>query len=260
MGSASVAVHLELRSRLCHSRPAATPRGSIRAANTSDRNRSFFHHRLTDSRCTTALGCIFCDGHGLLAKARPGPAYLTEFFIWLSLGGVLGSIFAGLIAPLSFDTVFEYPLLLALACALRPGAGSRAEHGVRRCIAQILDFGVLYLSGLHLLHTRMPLNDVLQFGFFVSAGLILYFTRNRPLRLAIALLIVFMPAYLISSALVLHQERSYFGVHRVVIGESGQVPVTDARHHRARGRASATGTLAHTAHLLFSGGTIGAVL
>ena len=140
MGSASVAVHLELRARLCHSRPAATPRGSI-----------------------------------------------------------------------------------------------RAEHGVRRCIAQILDFGVLYLSGLHLLHTLMPLNDVLQFGFFVSAGLILYFARNRPLRLAIGLLIVFMPAHLISSALVLHQERSYFGVHRAMIGESGQIPATDARHHRARG-------------------------
>lgn len=59
--------------------------------------------------------------HKRLADARPHPSRLTEYFLLISVGGVLGGIFNALLAPVSFDRVYEYPIALALACLLRPG-------------------------------------------------------------------------------------------------------------------------------------------
>src|SRR5690606_11403486 len=55
--------------------------------------------------------------HRTLYEARPDARHLTEFYLWMSVGGVLGGIFAALIAPQIFPEVFEYPLLLALSFA-----------------------------------------------------------------------------------------------------------------------------------------------
>jgi hypothetical protein len=60
--------------------------------------------------------------HGELARTRPAPAYLTEFYLLMSLGGVLGGLFNALLAPLVFKSVLEYPLLLAGACLLLPAS------------------------------------------------------------------------------------------------------------------------------------------
>jgi hypothetical protein len=59
--------------------------------------------------------------HRTLYEARPAPRWLTEFYLWIALGGVLGGLFAALIAPKIFSEIFEYPLLLALSMACRPG-------------------------------------------------------------------------------------------------------------------------------------------
>src|SRR4030042_2874709 len=61
--------------------------------------------------------------HGALAKDRPAPRRLTEFYLCISIGGILGGLFNALIAPLLFQNVIEYPLVMLLACALRPTGG-----------------------------------------------------------------------------------------------------------------------------------------
>jgi hypothetical protein len=61
---------------------------------------------------------MFC--HGELAKDRPGTKHLTEFYLWLSVGGALGGIFNGLIAPLVFWGVAELPIALVVSYFLRP--------------------------------------------------------------------------------------------------------------------------------------------
>lgn len=58
--------------------------------------------------------------HGELARTRPAASHLTEFYIWMSLGGVLGGLFNALVAPQIFSTVIEYPLMIAAACMMRP--------------------------------------------------------------------------------------------------------------------------------------------
>ena len=59
--------------------------------------------------------------HGELYRRRPAPARLTEFYLWVSLGGVLGGIFAALVAPLLFTRIYEYPILIAAALLVLPG-------------------------------------------------------------------------------------------------------------------------------------------
>lgn len=68
----------------------------------------------------TALMC-----HQLLALRRPPPDRLTEFFLLLSLGGVLGGAFNALIAPVIFNMVWEYPLVLIAVGLARPWRNSQ---------------------------------------------------------------------------------------------------------------------------------------
>ena len=58
--------------------------------------------------------------HSELARLRPAPEYLTGYFLWISIGGVLGGIFNALIAPVAFPLAWEYPIALAVACLLVP--------------------------------------------------------------------------------------------------------------------------------------------
>ncbi|MHA7899477.1 MAG: fused MFS/spermidine synthase [Henriciella sp.] len=60
-------------------------------------------------------------GHGVLAEQRPAASRLTEFYLLMSLGGVLGGAFNALLVPVIFTSVFEYPLMLAAVLLIRPG-------------------------------------------------------------------------------------------------------------------------------------------
>ena len=60
--------------------------------------------------------CIFF--HGELAKMRPAPRYLTLFYLMVSLGGALGGMFVGLVAPRIFPTYYELGLGFVLTALL----------------------------------------------------------------------------------------------------------------------------------------------
>ncbi|MGO8908375.1 MAG: class I SAM-dependent methyltransferase, partial [Bradyrhizobium sp.] len=58
---------------------------------------------------------IAMASHGELARTRPASRYLTGFYVALSLGGMIGGLLAGLVAPYTFSWIAEYPILLVLA-------------------------------------------------------------------------------------------------------------------------------------------------
>ena len=59
--------------------------------------------------------CMFC--HGELARLKPHSRYLTSFYLMVSLGGALGGLFVGWLAPHLFHGYFELPVGI-LACTL----------------------------------------------------------------------------------------------------------------------------------------------
>jgi hypothetical protein len=60
--------------------------------------------------------CMFF--HGELAKMRPAPRHLTRFYLMISLGGALGGMFVGLLAPRLFPTYYELGLGFVVAAIL----------------------------------------------------------------------------------------------------------------------------------------------
>ncbi len=61
--------------------------------------------------------CMVC--HGELAARRPAPRYLTGFYLMVSLGGALGAVLVGVLAPLLLPGYFELGFgLLAIAALL----------------------------------------------------------------------------------------------------------------------------------------------
>src|ERR1700759_5651722 len=69
--------------------------------------------------------------HGELARTRPAAKYLTGFYVALSFGGMVGGLFAGLVAPFTFSWIAEYPILLAMAALCRPSANERLAGFVK---------------------------------------------------------------------------------------------------------------------------------
>ncbi|MBM3774297.1 MAG: hypothetical protein FJW37_03955 [Acidobacteria bacterium] len=70
--------------------------------------------------------------HGELARLKPHPRYLTSFYLLIAVGGALGGVFVGLVAPRAFGWYFELPVGI-VACAVlvlivlrRQGAVSRS--------------------------------------------------------------------------------------------------------------------------------------
>ena len=65
--------------------------------------------------------------HSELADDRPDTKNLTEFYLWIAVGGVMGGLFNTLIAPMLFTRVAEYPIAIAAAAWLIPAT----SHGLR---------------------------------------------------------------------------------------------------------------------------------
>jgi len=63
---------------------------------------------------TLFAACMVC--HGELARSKPHPRYLTGFYLMLALGGALGGVMVGLIAPNVFDDLYELPLGMVALC------------------------------------------------------------------------------------------------------------------------------------------------
>ena len=61
------------------------------------------------------VACMFC--HGEVVARRPHPRHLTGFYLAISIGGAVGGLFVGLLAPVVFKRFYELHVGLA-ACWL----------------------------------------------------------------------------------------------------------------------------------------------
>jgi hypothetical protein len=59
--------------------------------------------------------CMFC--HGELTRLKPGPRYLTIFYLMISIGGAIGALLVGIAAPLLLSGYYEVGITL-VACGV----------------------------------------------------------------------------------------------------------------------------------------------
>jgi hypothetical protein len=164
----------------------------------------------------TAMVC-----HGELARRRPPAANLTEFYLYVSLGGVLGGIFDALVAPVIFPDIWEYPLLLALSCLVRPAPAAGGANARRA------DFylPVVLFAGLAALIFGGDLPAwVLVAALTLSAVALLQFSERRW-RFALGVAACLVVEQVAASGSTLATVRSFFGVNRVRLVEGGTLRV-----------------------------------
>lgn len=201
---------------------------------------------------TLFLLALVC--HGELARSRPPTAHLTLFFLVMSVGGALGGLFNAVAAPLIFNSIVEYQAGLVLAAGLLPrfSAQSPDDRGLRfpalKPLVADLTWAVLLAAFTGTLiwasasaqqntaaastvvysavlpfkeltqAVGMQWNNVLAMLACAIPLLVCAFFIKRPLRFALGLGAVLLAASYASTltdTIILHQERSFFGVVRV---------------------------------------------
>jgi spermidine synthase len=152
----------------------------------------------------TALVC-----QQALSTRRPDPARLTDFYLSMSLGGVIGGAFNAFVAPLIFNAVWEYPIVLGLACLARPWGEGRLGHwrvGLVACAVVIVAALVLpKVTGANLVMMLLTVG-----------GGVAFLLRRRGLVYALVVLALGVASY---DQLFKGQRetyRSFFGVVQLI--------------------------------------------
>src|SRR4051794_33673750 len=162
--------------------------------------------------------------HGELSCSRPAARYLTGFYMWMSAGGVIGGIFAGLIAPNIFSWVLEYPALIALAILCRPGLEMPTTARTRLLwLGAAAIVAIVAFPGL----TERYVTDEKTFNWTIGAMLVVAGPVSRealPFAAVIAVVLIIGNAYRPDSD-VRETMRSFFGVHKITETSDGNYRV-----------------------------------
>src|SRR5208282_1497184 len=164
-----------------------------------------------------AFFVIAMASHGELARQRPAAAHLTTFYLALSAGGMVGGLFAGLIAPFAFSWVAEYPILLVLAALCRPIAKVGWQRRDRLFWAVAVALGLALLTpGLVFgwLPRAGTSNAVLTAIIAVALASIVLMRRPFRAAFAIAIAVAMIRLYPADEARM-QTVRSFFGVHKI---------------------------------------------
>ncbi|MCA1594208.1 MAG: fused MFS/spermidine synthase, partial [Acidobacteria bacterium] len=194
--------------------------------------------------------------HAQLADERPDAQHLAEFYFWLALGGALGGVFNALVAPLIFSVVLEYPLVIVLACLLRPSPEPRVAAGEKtgdekkglfrfltlktpaaaqmpaaeetareRQLDYLLPLGVGALTAaLALAVAPLEIRMVEKIAVVIGLPLFLlnHFFTKRRVRFALGLGAIMLGSLVFteSSWKTLHAERNFYGTLRVSLNST----------------------------------------
>jgi hypothetical protein len=160
--------------------------------------------------CFLFVAAMVC--HNKLAGDRPDASRLPEFYLCVAVGGMIGGLFNTLIAPTIFNTLIEYPLVIVLACMIRPRDKSepinRFDFLLPACIA-LLTIGLAFF--VHRYDVSTVAGVAIVFG--IPLVIINHRFRSRPVRFALAIGAVMIGSVVYSEIQnrTLHVERNFFG-------------------------------------------------
>jgi hypothetical protein len=167
--------------------------------------------------------------HGELARTRPAARDLTGFYVALSFGGMVGGLFAALIAPYTFSWVAEYPILLVLAALCRPVEAERWRALRWYWPLLALAAAVLLLPALTAGHafawmTQQRAAVAAIMAVIATCAAILLRAARWKIAATVALAFVLLRVYPADEGRV-ETVRSFFGVHKIVVTPGGQYHV-----------------------------------
>jgi hypothetical protein len=151
--------------------------------------------------------------HGELAQRRPPARYLTSFYMWMSFGGMIGGISAGLLAPYVFNWIAEYPILLTLAILCRPGL-----TWPKTPLQQAMVFGSIFLAVIGLVLFRQFEQDIDLATYNATLGGLLILTVlfwRHPVPFAAIIATVLLAHHFVVEGNTTLTLRSFFGVMKV---------------------------------------------
>jgi spermidine synthase len=180
------------------------------------------------------LASLMC--HMELVRLRPTGKRSTEFYLWMSFGGMLGGLFNALAAPLIFKDLTEYPLTMILACFLVPswrrGEESDGRQKALDFLIPLILFGAMWLlqqipsdaepfqnlvgklSEWTGGRVAIPADNVWALVVLGLPALIIYYCVDRPMRFGLGVLAFWLAATIAHHAradYTLRRERSFFG-------------------------------------------------
>lgn len=177
-----------------------------------------------------SIGALLC--HKRLAESRPDVSRLTEFYLWIAVGGVLGGIFNALVAPMLFNDVYEYPIAIGLACMARIVPGAPKASLAQRTLDLAAPIIVVAIAALTLpaLNGAFALRGLSLEGGWLPKALpaalpciVCFLAVGRPLRFSLCAVGVLVYSFISiePNMTVLHKERTFFGVLRVLDSHGG---------------------------------------
>lgn len=153
--------------------------------------------------------------HGELAKKRPSTDYLTQYYLIMSFGGMLGGIFNSFIAPFIFSSIYEYPLMIVCALLLNPINGF--GQYVKEHLAKIIFSAYLITFAVILSISVKQLDDAFLISFAIIAlmGAAYFLFKKNSLYFPLVGLLVLScaaPEKHQGGDQLLHQSRNFYGV------------------------------------------------
>lgn len=164
--------------------------------------------------------------HGELVRLRPAASQLTVFYVWMSIGGVLGGIFAGLLSPYVFSTVLEYSLLLAAALIFRVSGCPRPPVKAVILAAAITLSGAVALVALTTMHeTSFQQMGSRALTALIGMAIVVMLTRATSVTMALLIVAPILISYQLKPYLGSDMQtfRSFFGVSKIVSSEDGRL-------------------------------------
>jgi len=158
--------------------------------------------------------------HGELVKRRPDASHLTEFYLWMSFGGVVGGFFASIIAPNIFSTVLEYPILMMAVFICRKDFWVALRTGKPDQFWSFLVLATLFAASFSGIARLAAENVILPAAVLLVAGVVILrhqtVTQLGLVASGVALMLLFG-----INQFSVQTIRSFFGVNTVVAYESG---------------------------------------